>query len=70
LPRKNGIGGDPSQLAARWFIRLPHLKVKPPQFFGVAMSARDPLHACVSADGLEVFDAKLEKAANEQKRLK
>jgi hypothetical protein len=35
-----------------------------------APSTHDPLYACVSADGLEVFAAKLEKAAKEQKRLK
>jgi hypothetical protein len=44
--------------------------VKPPRYFCTAMPAFDPLYACVSADGLEVFAAKLEKAAKEQKRLK
>ena len=34
------------------------------------LSSTLPLYACGSADGLEVFAAKLEKAAKEQKRLK
>ena len=63
-----GVASGGASIRCLW--GFPQLGVKPPRLLLGTMSRCNPLYACVSADGLEVFAAKLEKAAKEQKRLK